>query len=102
MTFVDNERTEQTQIFHDNQFSKKHVTAPGKRPGKNMNRKKYKDVEVKRGEVFIEQTEVVEITLGDPKVNHGFWRAIEHMRRGEKSRVMVKPAWGYAMADYAD
>jgi len=24
------------------------------------------------------------------------------MRRGEKSRVMVKPAWGYAMTDYAD
>ena len=52
--------------------------------------------------MFLTKLEPFEMTLGDPSVPVGLWRAIEHMRRGEKSRVMVKPAWGYAMADYAD
>lgn len=41
------------------------------------------------------------MTLGDPKVPHGLWRAIEHMRKGEKARVMVKAAQGYDHTDTA-
>jgi FKBP-type peptidyl-prolyl cis-trans isomerase 2 len=67
-----------------------------------MNRKQYKDMKIERGETFVSQSEPVQILLGDPKVNHGFWRAIEHMRKGEKALVMVKPAWGYAMPDFSD
>lgn len=26
---------------------------------------------------------------------HGLWRSIEHMRKGEKSLIMIKPKWGY-------
>jgi hypothetical protein len=59
VTFVDQDKTEETQIFHNNKFSKKHVTAPGKRPGINMNRKKYKDMQIERGETFFEQLEPV-------------------------------------------
>lgn len=29
--------------------------------------------------------------LGDPAYPHGLWKCIEHMRRGEKSKIMVKP-----------
>lgn len=67
-----------------------------------MNRKRYKDTQVERGEIFVEQLQPVQVVLGDSKVSHGFWRAIEHMRRGEKALIMVKPAWGYAMPDFAD
>ena len=41
------------------------------------------------------------MTLGDPEIPYGLWRGIEQMRRGEKSRIMVKPRYGYAMPDYA-
>lgn len=41
------------------------------------------------------------MTLGDPKVPYGLWRAIEHMRKGETSRVMIKPRYGFAMPEYA-
>ena len=40
------------------------------------------------------------MTLGDPKIPYGLWRAIEQMRRGEKSKVMIKPKYGYAMPEY--
>ena len=46
VTFVEGYKKEDTQIFHKNQWKKSHVTAPGKRPGINMNRKRYKDDDV--------------------------------------------------------
>lgn len=39
--------------------------------------------------------------LGDPRVPHGVWRAIEHMRKGEKAKVMVKAAYGYGHTETA-
>ena len=45
--------------------------------------------------MFLDKQEPFELTLGDPKIPHGLWRAIEHMRKGELSRVMVKAAFGY-------
>ena len=41
------------------------------------------------------------MTLGDPKLPYGLWRAIEHMRKGETSKIMVKPRYGFAMPEYA-
>ena len=41
------------------------------------------------------------MVLGDPKVPYGLWRAIEHMRKGEKARVMVKAPYGYAHIETA-
>ena len=41
------------------------------------------------------------MALGDSKVPIGIWRAIEHMRKGEKARVMVKAAYGYAHRETA-
>ena len=32
---------------------------------------------------------------------YGLWRAIEHMRKGEKARVMIKPAYGYGYIETA-
>lgn len=37
----------------------------------------------------------INIELGDPKVPFGLWKAIQEMRKGETSLVMVKPKWGY-------
>jgi len=39
--------------------------------------------------------EAIKITLGDESLPYGLWKSIEHMRRGEKSLIMVKPKWGY-------
>ena len=44
---------------------------------------------------FISQLDPMYVELGDDSVPHGLWRAIEHMRKGEKSLVMIKPKWGY-------
>lgn len=41
------------------------------------------------------------MVLGDPKVPYGLWRAIEHMRKGEKSRIMLKGAQGYGLPETA-
>ena len=38
--------------------------------------------------------------LGDHKNPHGLWRAIEHMRKGERSKIMIKPKWGYGSPKY--
>lgn len=51
--------------------------------------------------MFLDKPEPFELTLGDPKVPHGLWRAIEHMRKGEKARVMIKAAYGYGFQDTA-
>lgn len=42
----------------------------------------------------------MQLQLGDNRVCYGLWRAIEHMRKGEKSRIMVKPSYGYGMSQY--
>jgi FKBP-type peptidyl-prolyl cis-trans isomerase 2 len=36
------------------------------------------------------------LTLGDDRLPYGLWKAIEHMRKGEKALVMIKPKYGYA------
>lgn len=53
-----------------------------------------------RGEVFVDHYEAndgkpIQLTLGDDRLPYGLWKAIEHMRKGEKARVMIKPKWGY-------
>ena len=49
-----------------------------------------------RGEVFVDHEEKpIKLTLGDDRLPYGLWKSIEHMRKGEKSRIMIKPAWGY-------
>ena len=66
-----------------------------RRPGIRTDRKVYGDDQIEKGEVFMDKQEPFELTLGDPKIPHGLWRAIEHMRKGELARVMVKAAYGY-------
>ena len=41
------------------------------------------------------------MTLGDPKVPVGLWRAIEHMRKVETSRVMIKAPFGFGCKENA-
>ena len=49
-----------------------------------------------RGEVFVDhEASPINLTLGDDRLPHGLWKAIEHMRIGEKARIMIKPKWGY-------
>lgn len=49
-----------------------------------------------RGEVFVDHTEnPIQLTLGDNRLPYGLWKSIEHMRVGEKARIMIKPRWGY-------
>lgn len=45
--------------------------------------------------------EIVSLTLGDEKIPYGLWRGIEHMRRGEKAEIMVKPKAGFNRAENA-
>lgn len=53
--------------------------------------------------VFIDSGEIpMKITLGDERVPYGLWKAIEHMRKKEKSLVMVKPKWGYGRPETKD
>ena len=73
----------------------RHLPKGTRRAGIRTNRKQYDDNKVEKGEVFWSQTEPFEMVLGDEKVPHGLWKAIEHMHKGEKARVMVKPAYGY-------
>ena len=72
-----------------------------RRPGIRTDRKIYGDDQIEQGEVFLEKSEPFELTLGDPKVPYGLWRAIEHMRKGEKARVMIKAAYGYGHTETA-
>lgn len=54
------------------------------------------DVVDGRGEVFVNHEEKpIPLTLGDDRLPIGLWKSIEQMRRGEKSRIMIKPSWGY-------
>lgn len=48
------------------------------------------------GQVFVDhKDEPIQLTLGDDRLPIGLWRSIEHMRKGEKSRIMIKPKYGY-------
>ena len=47
------------------------------------------------GEVFIDYPQPIQFTLGDDRLPHGLWKSIEHMRKGEKARIMCKPKWAY-------
>lgn len=50
-----------------------------------------------QGETFVNHTETpIQLTLGDDRLPYGLWKAIEHMRKGERARIMIKPAYGYA------
>jgi hypothetical protein len=56
-----------------------------------------------KGEVFVDHTETpIQLTLGDDRLPYGLWKAIEHMRKGEKSLIMVKPKWGYNYPETKD
>ena len=79
----------------------RHLPKGVRRPGIRTKRKQYKEDIIEKGEVFLSKPEPFQMTLGDPTVPYGLWRAIEQMRRGEKSKIMVKPRYGYAMPDYA-
>lgn len=46
--------------------------------------------------------DTIEIELGDNKVPFGLWKAIQEMRKGETSLIMVKPKYGYAHEKYAE
>jgi len=48
-----------------------------------------------KDQTFIDVAET-KFTLGDESIPYGLWKSIEHMRKGEKSLVMIKPKWGYA------
>ena len=41
------------------------------------------------------------MTLGDPKVPYGLWRALEHMRKGERARIMVKAVYDFGHIETA-
>lgn len=70
---------------------------------------RYKADEIKeRGEIFmdhydldiannpdVDRSKRLNLTLGDERIPHGLWKSIEHMRRGERARIMVKPRWAY-------
>lgn len=87
---------EDGQVRQGKQFEhNRHLPRGMRRPGIRTDRKIYGDDQIEKGEIFLDRPEPFELTLGDPKVPHGLWRAIEHMRRGEKARVMVKAAYGY-------
>jgi ribosomal protein L15 len=53
------------------------------------------------GQVFDEGTQV-SLTLGDEAVPFGLWKAIEHMRKGEKSLIMIKPKHGFGRPEGQD
>lgn len=79
----------------------RHKPKGTRRPGIRTNRKVYEDDQIEKGEIFLDKQEPFELTLGDPKVPIGLWRAIEHMRKGEKARIMIKAAYGYAHRETA-
>lgn len=56
-----------------------------------------------KGEVFVDHYDKsdppqnpIKLTIGDERLPHGLWRAMEHMRKGERARIMMKPKYGYA------
>ncbi|TNV85630.1 hypothetical protein FGO68_gene3643 [Halteria grandinella] len=53
------------------------------------------------GQIFDEGTNV-SLTLGDEAVPYGLWKAIEHMRKGEKSLIMVKPKHAFGRPEGQD
>ena len=46
--------------------------------------------------------ERLKVVLGDPAVPYGLWKSIEHMRKGERALIMVKPKHGYGREEEAD
>ena len=56
-----------------------------------------------RGEVFVDHTDKpINLTLGDDRLPYGLWKSMEHMRKGEKSRIMIKPKSGYNHPKFKD
>jgi len=82
--------------FEDKNEEGKEADPPQtKVPGKHI-RRPAEDIEG-RGEVFVDHWEgnPINLTLGDDRLPYGLWKALEHMRRGETSRIMIKPKYGY-------
>ena len=52
--------------------------------------------------MFDEPEGEVKITLGDDRIPIGLWKAIEHMRRGEKSLISIKPKWAFGREEIRD
>lgn len=71
-----------------------------KRPGKRHNVSEWTGDQVQEGEVFWDtKGKQISFELGDPKIPYGLWKAIQEMRKGERSLIMVKPAYGYDFED---
>lgn len=93
---------EDGQVRQGKQFEhNRHVTRGTRRPGIRTDRKVFADDKIEKGEIFLDKPEPFELILGDPKVPYGLWRAIEHMRKGERARIMVKAAYGYGHRETA-
>ena len=53
-------------------------------------------------EVFDRQEEPIQIAIGGTSIPYGLWKSIEHMRKGEKSKVMIKPKWAFRHKETRD
>jgi hypothetical protein len=47
----------------------------------------------------IDRTKPIQLTIGDDRLPEGLWKAFEHMRKGERARIMVKPKHGYGKSE---
>ena len=78
-----------------------HLPKDERRTDIDTDRKVYGDDQTEKAKVFIDKQEPFQMTLGDPKVPYGLWRALEHMRKGERARIMVKAAYGFGHIETA-
>jgi hypothetical protein len=52
--------------------------------------------------VFSESPGPVQWVLGDDRLPRGLWKAIEQMRKGETSEIMIKPKSAFGHPDYQE
>jgi FKBP-type peptidyl-prolyl cis-trans isomerase len=48
-----------------------------------------------KGDVFAEYKEASDLTFDDPIMSHGLDLALQGMKRGERSKIYVRPAYGF-------
>lgn len=46
-------------------------------------------------QVFDKSDGPIKMTLGDDAWPYGVWKSIEHMRKGEKSLISIKPKFAF-------
>jgi len=51
---------------------------------------------------LIDRTKPIQLTIGDDRLPEGLWKGFEHMRKGERARIMIKPKHGYGKPEYKD